>query len=286
MARDFAFGVSEFTTWPNTFEADVELYAAAGADCIEVTEFKLDGARLLEQLRSVQPSGLSVSSVQATVHSLFPDGLAGEPTDPQDRARHMRQSIERIAPLVPVETPFVAVTGAAPGGDVQCVYDTAVKAFRELAQVAAAHGARLAFEPLNPMLMNSDTAIWSLADALELVEAVDHRSFGLCVDVWNVWQSPNLLELIRRCGERIFLVQVSDYRRPRSHNDRVSVGDGEIPLRDIISVLRQTSYRGPYVLEIFSGESLPDSLWRSDPSSVLKKNMLAFEDVWRESRAS
>jgi len=283
--KHFAFGVSEFTTWPISFEADVQLYASVGIDCIEVTEFKLDHARLAEQLDSIKDNGLFVSSVQATVHSLFPDGLVGEPTDPKDRTRHIQQSIERIAPHVPAGTPFVAVTGAAPQGDVQHVYDTAVTAFAELAQVADAHGMRLAFEPLNPMLMNSDTAIWSLADATQLVESVDHPSFGLCLDVWNIWQSPNLIDTIARAADRIFLVQVSDYRRPRSHNDRVSIGDGEIPLQAIISEVRKTAYDGPYVLEIFSSESLPNSLWRAEFSSVLQNNVKAFAKVWRESEA-
>lgn len=285
MQKDFAFGVSEFTTWPSTFEADVELYAAAGVDCIEVAEFKLDQTRLAEQMASIENSGLRVSSVQATVHSLFPDGLAGEPTDPNDRARHIRQSIERISPYVPAGTPFIAVTGAAPGGNVQLVYDVAVDAFGELAEVASAHGVRIAFEPLNPMLMNSDTAIWTLADGLQLVEAVDHPSFGLCVDLWNIWQSPNLLDTVARSAERIFLVQVSDFRRPRSHNDRVSIGDGQIPLSTLIAAVRKAAYEGPYVLEIFSSESLPDSIWRAEFGPLLQRNKAAFARVWLESEA-
>ena len=285
MQKDFAFGVSEFTTWPSTFEADVELYAAAGVDCIEVTEHKLDHARLADQMAVIENSGLHVSSVQATVHSLYPDGLVGEPTDPKDRARHIRQSIERIAPYVPAGTPFVTVTGAAPDGNVQLVYDTAVETFGELAAIASAHGMRIAFEPLNPMLMNSDTAIWSLAEALQLVDAVDHPSFGLCVDLWNIWQSPNLVDTVARCAERIFLVQVSDYRRPRSHNDRVSIGDGQIPLSTIIAAVRKAAYEGPYVLEIFSSESLTDSLWRAEFGPLLRRNMAAFAKVWLESEA-
>ncbi|MFN2528005.1 MAG: sugar phosphate isomerase/epimerase family protein [Candidatus Baltobacteraceae bacterium] len=283
MDKSYAFGISEFTTWPNTFEQDVDLYAGVGAQCIEVTEFKLDRTRLSGQFQLIQESGLVVSSVQATVHSLFPDGLQGEPADPKDRALHMRRSIERIAPHLPLDTPFVAVTGAAPRGNVQHVVDTAVPAFRELAEVADGYGMRLAFEPLNPMLMNSDTAIWSLAAGLQLVQAVDHPSFGLCVDLWNIWQSSDLLEFIKRAAERIFLVQVSDYRIPRSHNDRISVGDGEIPLEPIVRAIRQTAYDGPYVLEIFSGESLPDSLWRTEFGPLLRKNIEAFAKIWQGS---
>ncbi|MDQ6932331.1 MAG: sugar phosphate isomerase/epimerase [Candidatus Eremiobacteraeota bacterium] len=284
MDGHYEFGVSEFTTWPNTFEQDVALYSQVGVDCIEVTEFKLDRARIAAQFETLSASGLRISSVQATVHSLFPDGLAGEPTDSRDRARHIRESIERIAPYVPRHTPFVAVTGAAPGGNVQHVVETAVPAFRELAKCADSKGMRLAFEPLNPMLMNSDTAIWSLGLALQLVEEVDHPSFGLCVDLWNIWQTSELLEIVEQADDRVFLVQVSDYRTPRSHNDRISLGEGEIPLAPILRTIRSTSYDGPYVLEIFSGESLPNSLWRADFAAVLRQNMAAFADVWENSR--
>lgn len=285
MEQQYAFGISEFTTWPNTFEQDVKLYGAVGAQCIEVTEFKLDRARLASQFELLNGAGLRVSSVQATVHSLFPDGLAAEPTAPEDRVRAIRESIERIAPHVPLDTPFVVVTGAAPGGNVQHVVDTAIPSFRQLADVADSMGMRLAFEPLNPMLMNSDTAIWSLDVALQLVETVAHPSFGLCVDFWNICQSAKLCELIERADERIYLVQVSDYRVPRSHNDRVSIGDGIILLEPILRALQSTSYDGPYVLEIFSGESLPDSLWRADFEEVLRRNMASFAAAWERSRA-
>ncbi len=279
----YAFGVSEFTTWPNTFAQDVELYARCGVDTIEVTEFKLAGDRIAESFASIEAAGLRVSSVQTTIHSLYPDGLVGEPTGWKDRARHIRASMEKIAPHVPPGTPFVAITGAAPGGDVAGTVETAAGAFRELAKAAAAAGVRMAFEPLNPMLMNSDTAIWSLGDALELVERVDHPAFGLCVDAWNIWQSPDLTETIGRAGDRIFLVQVSDYRVPRSHDDRISIGDGCIPLPEILRATRAAGYDGPYVLEIFSGESLPDSLWRADFASVLQANKRAFASAWERS---
>lgn len=226
---------------------------------------------------------MQVSSVQATVHSLFPDGLAGEPPDPKDRARHIRTTIEKFSPHLPAGTPFVAITGAAPGGNSQHVYDVAVREFAELARVAQAAGMRLAFEPLNPILFNSDTALWTLSDALELVRAVDHPAFGLCLDAWNIWQTPELSKVIAQAGDRIFLVQVSDWRRPRSHNDRISVGDGSIPLAHIVAASRNAGYNGPYVLEIFSSESLADSIWLQSPVDVVRKNKDAFSQVWEQS---
>ncbi len=42
MATSYRFGVSEFTTWPWSFERDVERYPAHGIDVIEICEFKLN----------------------------------------------------------------------------------------------------------------------------------------------------------------------------------------------------------------------------------------------------
>ncbi|MFN2459887.1 MAG: sugar phosphate isomerase/epimerase family protein [Candidatus Velthaea sp.] len=275
----FSFGVSEFTTWPWPFERDIERYPRHAIDTVEITEFKLDAYGRARQLSSIAEAGLGVSSVQATVHALFPTKLQPEPLAPRDRARHIRTSIESIAPHVPAGTPFVVITGAAPNGDVHAVVHEACAAFQELAAVAEAHGVRIAFEPLHPSLMNVDSAICTLGDALDLVAAVDHPAFGVCVDTWNVWQTPDLDAAIARAGDRIFLVQISDWRTPRGYYDRTVPGDGRIPLGRIVQATRAAGYAGAYVLEIFSSESLPDSLWRADLDDVLDRSCAGFARI-------
>ncbi|MEO6912969.1 MAG: sugar phosphate isomerase/epimerase family protein [Candidatus Baltobacteraceae bacterium] len=277
------FGVSEFTTWPWSFERDVERYAAHGVDAIEVCEFKLDRNDYAPQLESIGKAGLVVSSVQSTVHSLFPDSLAPAPSDPSDRIAHIKSAIERIAPHVPAQTPFVVITGAAPGGNCEMVYQRALTAFAELAEFAAERDMRLAYEALNPVLFNTDTSLWGLDAALELVRAIDHPALGLCVDTWNIFQTPNLDEVIRACGDRIFLVQISDWHRPRSGADRISLGEGSIDNAALVKTIRETGYERPYVLEIFSSESLPDSIWQADLDRVLDKNVLEFVHIWESS---
>lgn len=274
------FGISEFTTWPWSFERDVARYASHGVDAIEICEFKLDRDDYRPQLRSIAASGLGVSSVQTTVHSLFPDSLAPAPRLPADRVRHMKDAIDRIAPHVPGGVPFVVITGAAPAGDTQLVYETCVEAFADLATFAAARGVRIAFEPLNPVLLNTDTALWGLDQALELVREIDHPALGICLDTWNVFQTPDLPAVIADCAERIFLVQISDWHRPRSGADRIGLGEGSIDNAAILRSVRSAGYAGPYVLEIFSDESLPDSIWRSDLDEVIDRNESAFVRIW------
>ena len=65
MSQNYQFGVSEFTTWPWTFERDVETYARLGVQAIEVCEFKLDSARISEQMALPVAHGLAITSVQA-----------------------------------------------------------------------------------------------------------------------------------------------------------------------------------------------------------------------------
>jgi sugar phosphate isomerase/epimerase len=270
------FGISQFTTTPWPFERDLVEYPRVGAGWIEICEFKLDRADYAPQLEAVGRAGLRVSSVQPTVHAIYPDSLAPAPLDPRLRVRHFERSMERIAPYVPAGTPFVVISGAAPDGDNARVYATLLEVLPQLSDCAAQLGMRLAFEPLNPILFHTDTAIWGLDAALELIERVDHKHLGICLDTWNVFQTPDLLATIERARGKIFVVQISDWQRPRSNADRRSLGEGTIPTAELLTAVERAGYDGPYVLEIFSEESLPDSLWAGDIAGHLQHNGNAF----------
>ncbi len=161
--------------------------------------------------------------------------------------------------------------------------DRTVDALRELGDFVAQHDLKIAFEPLNPVNIHTDTAVWYLDQGLELVERVNHPNVGICVDSWNVWQTPNLDEVISQCGKRILVAQLSDWKTPRSPADRYSLGDGEIPLAKMIRAIRATGYQGPWVVEILSSLHLEGSLWKSDMDQVLRKNHEAFDRLWQQS---
>ena len=276
----YRFGISQFTTWPWSFEQDVDNYARLGVDDIEVCEDKLDEDRAADQLALVGQQGLTISSVQPAVRTLFPSRMQPEPKDVQERTERFRRTIERVGRFAP-DAPFVSNTGPPPNGNVREVFDVAAREYRALADFAEAHGVRLALEPLNPALMNVESAIWTLEQAMRIVTAVDHDSFGVCLDTWNVWQNADVAEAIKACGGRIFVVQVSDWRTPRSLADRHIVGQGEIPLPALIRAIHASGYRGAYVLEIFSSE-VPDSLWDADLSRVVSDSRIGLEKAWRE----
>lgn len=155
-----------------------------------------------------------------------------------------------------------------------------ISSHQELAAIAADHGVRIALEPLSPVTLNQESAIWTYRQALQIVEAVDDDRVGICVDLWNLWQDCQFAEQLHASAERMFLLQVSDWRTPRSGMDRRSVGTGQIPIGDLLHVVHEAGYRGPCVLEIFS-QDVPDSLYDTDPRELLSVNRTALERAWQ-----
>lgn len=276
----YQFGVSEFTTWPWTFEQDVDHYANLGVAAMEVCEFKLDGARVADQLRLVTERGLRISSAQPSIRTLFPSRSQPEPKEVPARMARFRGTIDRFSDHAR-GVPFVTNTGIPPGGNIQHVMDVGIEQYRELSNFASDRGARIALEPLNPSIMNVESAIWTLDQAMTVVEAVDRSNFGICLDFWNVWQNPRVDEAIRACGDRIFVVQVSDWRTPRSDQDRLIPGQGRIPLGDLVLATREAGFTGAYSVEIFSG-NIDDSLWQGDLAEVIRSSRLGMDGAWRE----
>lgn len=273
------FGFSEFTTWPWAYDEDLEKYKRHGASVIEVCEFKLAHNRY-DELARLRDYELTPSSIQMQVHSVFVDSMANKPEDPADRIEEMKNAIAGSAPHLPAGTPFIVITGIAPQGNFRKAVDRTVDALNELGDFAAGKNMKIAFEPLNPVSIHTDTAVWYLDQGLELVERVNHPNVGICIDSWNVWQTPNLRDVIAQCGKRILVVQLSDWKTPRSTADRYSLGDGEIDLQSMIRAIRATGYDGPWVVEILSSMHLEGSLWKRDLDEVLRENCSAFSRLW------
>lgn len=74
-----------------------------------------------------------------------------------------------------------------------------------------------------------------------------------------------LLESIS--AQRLFLVQLADWRHPLSRHDRRALGQGHLPFCPLLEKLSAFGYHGNYVLEIFS-EGVVDSLWTNKVTLV------------------
>jgi sugar phosphate isomerase/epimerase len=275
MPMPFPFGVNQFTTESWTFEEDVARYAEAGVDAIEIGEIKLDDARLPEQFALIRERGLAIGAIQPRVRTFFDSQIEPEPHAMKDRVDCLKATIRRLAPFAPGTT-FVTNTGAAPDGNLRLVTQMVVRKLRELAPFAAEQGVRLALEPLSPTSMNRETAIWTVAQALDILDAVDRPEIGLCLDLWNSWHDADLEDEIARAGKRIFVLHVSDWRAPRASSDRRIPGTGVIPFGPLLQAVHRAGYRGPCTLEIFS-KNVPDPV---DPWEAIRESRKGLDLAW------
>lgn len=260
------YAVSQITTAPLSIEEDLALCQRLGCG-LEVAEKKLskdrDAAR--EQLALIKESGVRVTSIQPSTLTLFPSASAPQPQAPQARLALLKASVDLFSEYWP-GLALITNTGADPHGNEHAVWQGCIEHYRALAAHAAERGMRIALEALGPSLMNQNSILFAFSQAREMVAEVDHPAFGLCLDLYNSWQDPGLVSSIEDV-EKLFIVQMADWRRPRSLHDRRALGDGEVPLQALLERVRTTGYAGDYVLEIFS-ESVADSLW-ADQQTVI-----------------
>lgn len=274
---DLVLGISQITTRAWSLEQDLKIYRRLGMS-IELNEFKFDPAQIDDQLDLVKNSGAFVVSIQTNIQSIFPSDDSPLPESPQDRLDKIKESIKKFAQAA-CGSPFIFSTGRLSDGNEDEVWKTCVKHFRELSKYADGLGVKIALEPLSPSMMNHGSILFNLPQAIEMAVEVDALNFGICVDLYNIWQDPLAEKHILDCEDMIFLVQFSDWRRPRSFRDRYIPGQGEIPLGCLIKAVKDTGYQGAYVLEILS-ENVPDSLWNQDLELVIEKSREGFMKAW------
>ncbi|MFT8952529.1 MAG: sugar phosphate isomerase/epimerase family protein [Gluconobacter sp.] len=280
MSLPFLFGMNEITTQPWSFEEDVARYKAAGVQAIEICEAKLDPARIHEQMTLAANSGMTISAIQPSVRTFFDSRMAPEPADPARRTARLRKSLETLAPYAP-GTVFVTNTGAPPNGNMHRVMDETARYLRDLCPLAADLGVSLSLEPLNPTSVNVESAIWTIEQALEIIDGVGHPAMGLCLDYWNIWQQDDVCGAIRKAGKKINVLQVSDWRTPYSATDRLIPGDGVIPLHDMLHATWEAGFRGACTVEIFSSD-VPDSLYDGDLEALISQSRKGLENAWNK----
>jgi sugar phosphate isomerase/epimerase len=226
------------------FGIDLAWAAAAGASgvslgAMDVEEYGIERTKAL-----LSREGLAVSTVERWGGS----PLDGEPPELQVQA--VTGAIELCASLgargLLVTTGPIEPLGIGPAeADRRC------KAWFELmAPIAAAHGVRLALEPVHPLLRWA-SYVHSLRHAADLTGG--SPGTGVLLDVGHLWWDHNLFDDVSALVDQIVSVQVDDVpveALREFHYARVQLGDGCIPLRELIGAIEEAGFRGWYENEI------------------------------------
>ncbi|MBH5334989.1 sugar phosphate isomerase/epimerase [Streptomyces pactum] len=221
--------------------------------------------------RLVRSAGLAVSSLCR--------GGFFTAADPAGRAAALadnRAAIEEAATLG--TGVLVLVSGGLPAGDrdLAGARERVADALAELTPYAAAHGVRLALEPLHPMYAADRCVVSTLAQALDLAERFPAERVGVVVDTYHLWWDDTVAGQLARAGAtgRIAAFQLADWVTPLPEGvllGRGPLGAGCVDLRWFRERVEAAGYRGPAEVEI-----LNSGQWARDGAEVLAEAIRGY----------
>ncbi len=172
-----------------------------------------------------------------------------------DAADENRRAIDEAAALG--AECLVLVCGGLPAGsrDLAEARKRVAEGLAAILPHARACKVPLAIEPLHPMYAADRACVNTLAQAIDLAEALGD-GVGVAVDTYHVWWDPDLEAQIARAGRmrKILAYHISDWLVPTRDIllDRGMMGDGVIDFPRIRRFVEQAGYRGFTEVEIFS----------------------------------
>jgi len=257
--------ISETTTFRWSFEEDVTQYAAAGIPAIGVWRHKLSDCGQPKALDLLGGGRLKVS------HLSWAGGFTGS-----DGRTH-RESIEDAAEAIRTAAEFdcrtlVVYTGPRAGHTLNHARRLLQTALAELTPLAAALDVTLAFEPMHPGCAAEWTFLTSLDDTLELLQAVGSPQVKMVFDTYHLGLQDGLADRVSAVVPYIAMVQLGDARQPpNGEQNRCRLGDGRVPLPEIVAALKAAGYNGYYDVEL-----LGEEIEAHDYPSLLKHAKEAF----------
>ena len=154
-----------------------------------------------------------------------------------------------------------------------------LEGIRRLADAAGEHGVLLALHPMS----NDEGLDWSLFsnidETLGVIDECDHPNLRMAFNTYYLWKEENLLDRIPSIAGFVSTVLLNDWRPPRQKYDRCQLGDGQIPLADIVGAFLQSDFHGDFEVDIWSSQ-----LWKTNYHLLLRNAVRRFESLCETAR--
>ena len=242
----------------------VEACAPLGIPAIDPWRDQVAAIGLEASVRAIKDAGLKVSGYCRG--GMFPaTDEAGRQAAIDDNKRAIDEASALGAECL------VLVVGGLPAGsrDIAGARRMVEDGIGAVLPHARARNMPLAIEPLHPMYAADRACVNTLAQALDLCEALDD-GVGVAIDAYHVWWDPDLALQIARAGaaKRILAYHICDWLVPTRDLllDRGMIGDGVIDLTGIGAMIEDAGYAGFIEVEIFSAANW----WKRPGDEVLR----------------
>ena len=218
-----------------SLDQDLALYAELGVTAAAWYVDKLEQHGLDDAIDRIGRSGIRSTQVFARGFTLH---------DRSSWAADQARIGRALGAAAALGAPWVALTAGAAG---HLGWDAAADALGEALAPLRHHGVHIAIEPSLPVRVEIGF-VHSLRDGVDLAERLD---VGTVMECNYVFAERDLAATLRRAGERLATVQVSDLVPPSTAlPDRAVPGDGVIPLAAILGLAFEAGYRGDVEIEM------------------------------------
>ncbi|AZG45879.1 sugar phosphate isomerase/epimerase family protein [Gordonia insulae] len=187
-----------------------------------------------------------LDSAGITVAALIP-GLPVDLADPATWDSKRAELTDTIDIAVALGVPAVYTVS----GSLVVDEDTSVAAFKSYIEPVVAYanaaGIKFLIEPTLPVYAFV-SFVYTLKTYLRLAQECN---VGLCLDVYHVWEDPDLERVLRDHIDLVGLVQIGDSQRDSDGNLQKQIpGEGNVGIAELTARIVDAGYRGAFDLEI------------------------------------
>lgn len=243
--------MNELTTYRWSFEEDVQRYAAAGYEGIGVWRQKLADFGEEKGIDLLAESGLRVTNL------LWAGGFTGID------GRSLEESIDDASHAVRLAGAMGArCLVVYPGGrnnhinrHARRLLRTAIDALLELAEAA---DVTLAIEPMHPACASEWTFLTDIESTIRFIEPFATPYLKLVLDTYHFGNDLAVRQNLAEVVEHIAVVHLGDRRHAHTlDQERCPLGDGKVPLAEMVRELLSAGYAGDFDVELIGQEIEP-----------------------------
>tara|TARA_R110002049_G_scaffold72490_1_gene186969 strand:+ start:65746 stop:66564 length:819 start_codon:yes stop_codon:yes gene_type:complete len=243
--------ISQLSTLRWGFEQDVSAYAKRGFNGIGVFRPKLEDFGVDRAVELLADHSLSVTSLS------WAGGFTGSDGRAYDDAVADAVAAVSDAANLRAET-LIILAGGRNNHIRNHAQRTVCDALKEISEIAAEFGVRISIEPIHPGCGDEWSFVNDLETTLEIVEKVDNPTLGLTLDTYHVGMDDEVVRWLPDVIPHLHLVQLGDARHcPLGEMNRCLLGDGNVPLEDILDTLLRHRYQGPFEVELIGEDVEP-----------------------------
>ena len=240
--------INEMTTYRWSFAEDVARYREHGITAIGVWRRKLRDFGDERGIDLLADQGMTVSNL------MWAGGFTG--SDGRSCAEAIDDAEEAIALAAAMQAGcLVTFTGGRNGHTNRHARRLVREALSEIEPIAADFDVTLALEPMHPSCADEWSIVSKFDEMIALMDELGSSHIRLALDTYHMDRDRQSLDLLANHVDRIAVVHLSDGRMPPdSEQNRCRLGEGTVPLGDIVQMLTTQGYTGDFDVKLMGPE--------------------------------